>query len=152
MSCALSYELARTGSILYINLDSVLIFPGFACRSTLLCTGGYIPGINSTQSCDSTTLSCPRWPGSLGECPWFRYGMRKYRKESLVPNSSNEYSTRTTADTCTSGAGGAGVVCPADNPHAAYCAGASLKLNIIIRCINGCPQPGNCNDKYISLS
>ena len=31
-------------------------------------------------------------------------------------------------------------------PNGAFCAGDSLKTNIIIRCSNGFGRPGNCND------
>jgi len=40
--------------------------------------------------------------------------------------------------------------CPATGSFN-VCAGDSLKTNIIIRCVNGCPQPGNCNDNLAGV-
>jgi len=41
---------------------------------------------------------------------------------------------------------GSNIICPASNPNGTFCAGNSLSTNIIIRCVNGVAQPGNCND------
>jgi hypothetical protein len=40
--------------------------------------------------------------------------------------------------------------CPATGSFN-VCAGDSLKTNIIIRCVDGCPQPGNCNDNLAGV-
>lgn len=51
--------------------------------------------------------------------------------------------------TCQFGPPTTDVVCPPGNTSTtiAYCSSESLKSNIILRCMNGCPQPGNCNQK-----
>jgi len=43
-----------------------------------------------------------------------------------------------------------GYTCPATGTFN-YCAGDSLKTNIIVRCVNGCAQPGNCNDNLAGV-
>jgi len=43
-----------------------------------------------------------------------------------------------------------GYTCPTTGSFN-YCAGDSLKTNIIVRCVDGCAQPGNCNDNLAGV-
>jgi len=50
------------------------------------------------------------------------------------------------AQNCTSAA----INCPATGSFN-VCASDSLKGNILLTCVNGCPQPGNCNDNLAGV-
>jgi len=66
-----------------------------------------------------------------------------------LPLLINHHLASCVAQCPTNGASTNGVVCTPDKPKAAYCVSGSLKSNIIIRCLSdGCPQAGNCAQKY----
>jgi hypothetical protein len=129
--------------------SSVVIAPGAPCTGTvaycaasniiLRCTNGYLQAGNCNDNLDEPPLgalcvdSAPP-PGGSATCVAITSSTSK--SASVTPTSSS--TSPSTSPTITPGAPCTGSV--------AYCVGGSGGSDIILRCMYGALQPGNCAD------